>query len=72
MPVWLALTGTMGLNYARHRLGKSTLCSSARAPFHVDRREGQVVFLASWAALSGWLLPHFLRGQAGLLKTDVS
>ena len=31
MPIWVALAGTLGWNYARHLQGKSTLCSSTRA-----------------------------------------
>ena len=72
MPVWLALAGTMGLNYARHRKGKSTLCSSARAPLQVHRVEGRIAFVAGWAALTGWLIPHFCRAKAAVTATHMN
>jgi hypothetical protein len=62
MPVWTALIATLGLNYARHRTGRSTLCSSARAPFQVHKAEGRLAFVVGWTALSGWLIPHFCKG----------
>jgi hypothetical protein len=53
---WAALLGTLGLNVWQHLHGRPTLCSTARR--HLPRP----AFLAAWAALSGWLVPHYLRG----------
>jgi hypothetical protein len=55
MPVWVALLGALGWNYARHRRGKSTLCSSTR---HVVPDLG---FCAGWGVLTGWMIPHYCR-----------
>lgn len=55
MPVWVALTATLGWNYARHRRGRSTLCSSSRPVIP------RPVFVFGWGVLTGWLLPHFCR-----------
>jgi hypothetical protein len=64
MPVWGALVGTLVLNYARHRGGHSTLCSSTRSRLRVEQTSGQLVFLAGWITLSGWLVPHLLQTGA--------
>lgn len=56
MPVWGALLGTLGYNYARHRHGKSTLCSTAR------RFIPGAAMVVGWCFLSGWLLPHYVNG----------
>jgi hypothetical protein len=55
---WAALLGTLGLNYARHRRGRSTLCSVTRRHVPVHEPEGRLVVVAAWAVLTGWLLPH--------------
>lgn len=53
-PVWLALIGTLGWNYFRHRADKSTLCQSRE-----DVPPG--VMAAALLALIGWLIPHYER-----------
>lgn len=60
MPVWAALVGTLGLNYLRHRRGRSTLCSVTRAHLRVHRAEGTAVVIVGWTALTCWLLPHLV------------
>ena len=54
-PVWACLTGTLTLNYVRHKLGLSTLCSSGRKVIPAW------LFLVSWATLTGWIIPHFCQ-----------
>jgi hypothetical protein len=58
MPALVLLASALGLNYARHRRGLSTICSTCR------KRVGPRAFLALWLGLSGWLIPHYLRGFA--------
>lgn len=36
MPVWVAMGSTLGLNVARHFMGRSTLCSSSRKHIPAD------------------------------------
>lgn len=62
MPVWLCLGGTLVLNYWRHKTGRSTLCSTGR------ERVGPIAFLLGWAAVSGWLLPHYCGPFYGLVQ----
>jgi hypothetical protein len=57
MPVWLALSGTLGLNYWRHRKGRSTLCSSARPVISAEK------FIFGWGVLTGWIIPHFCKSR---------
>lgn len=53
----LTLLGVaLGWNYARHRRGLSTMCSCSR---HVV---GPVLFACLWGVLTGWLIPHYVRG----------
>jgi hypothetical protein len=40
----------------------STLSEVGRHLFRTDTRAGRIAFVASWLALSAWLLPHILRG----------
>lgn len=54
-PVWAMLSATLGLNYYRHRKGKSTLCSGGRKILSPTE------FIAGWAVLTGWLIPHFCQ-----------
>ena len=52
---WAALLGTLGLNIWQHKHGRPTLCSVGRR--YVPAR----LFVAAWAALTAWLLPHYAR-----------
>jgi hypothetical protein len=58
MPALLLLASALGLNYARHLRGLSTICSTCRCYI------GPRMFLALWAGLTAWLTPHYLRGFA--------
>jgi hypothetical protein len=58
MPALVLLASALGLNYARHKCGRSTICSTCR------RYIGPRMFLALWAGLTAWLAPHYLRGFA--------
>jgi hypothetical protein len=55
MPALFLLASALGLNYARHRRGRSTICSTCR------RFIGPRTFLTGWAALTAWLAPHYCR-----------
>ena len=57
MRVWGALLGTLGWNYLRHRHGRSTLCSSGRKTIPAW------AFCLGWGILTGWLIPHFCKGN---------
>lgn len=39
----------------------STLSEVTRMIYRTDTRLGRCAFVASWAALSGWLVPHICR-----------
>jgi hypothetical protein len=55
MPPLLLLASALGLNYHRHRTGRSTICSTCR------KRIGPAAFLACWAGLTAWIAPHYIR-----------
>jgi hypothetical protein len=55
MPALLLLASALGLNYHRHRVGKSTICSTSR------QYVGPGAFLMGWAALTAWIAPHYIR-----------
>ena len=47
----------------------STLSECTRLAYRTDTQVGRVAFVASWLALSGWLLPHILKRVEGSLST---
>lgn len=55
MPALLLLIASLVVNYVRHRLGKSTICSTCR------KRVGPIPFTLGWAALTAWLWPHYCK-----------
>lgn len=55
MPCLIGLVASLFANYLRHRAGKSTICSTCR------KRIGPRMFLAGWAALTAWFLPHYMN-----------
>jgi hypothetical protein len=55
MPALLALFGTFGLNYALHKTGRPTICSTLRP--HV----GPWLMSAVVGGFVGWFLPHYCR-----------
>lgn len=58
MNPWLPLAGTLGFNYARHRVGLSTICSTTRK--YVPREVATVGLFAGF----GVLLVHVRRGYS--------
>jgi hypothetical protein len=44
-----------------HRRNDSTLSCQVRRVFRTDHRTGRLAFIASWAALTAWLVPHICR-----------
>lgn len=57
---WVAFVIVNGLILNRRHNG-STLSECTRVVFRTDTRPGRVVFIAFWAGLSSWLVPHILR-----------
>lgn len=55
MPALLLLVSALGLNYHRHRHGRSTICSTSR------RAIGPRLMVALWLFLTAWFLPHYCR-----------
>lgn len=55
MPALLLLASALGLNFARHRRGLSTICSTCR------ERIGPRTFLIGWSLLTAWIAPHYCR-----------
>lgn len=43
------------------RRDNSTLSCQVRHVFHTDHRVGRLSFIAFWAALTAWLVPHICR-----------
>jgi len=39
----------------------STLSCQVRHVFHTDHKAGRFAFIAGWAALTAWLVPHICR-----------
>lgn len=60
---WIGTIGTMivaDIVLDKRRNG-STLSETARYVFRTDTRLGKAVFVGSWAALTGWLVPHIIN-----------
>lgn len=66
MPALLLLASALGLNYHRHRTGRSTICSTCR------KRIGPRGFLVGWAVLTSWLAPHYCLPFARAAAKTVS
>lgn len=50
-----------------------SLSEVVRAALRTDTKVGRALFVGGWLALSGWLLPHILRGtdiDLGRLTVD--
>lgn len=56
MNPWAALLGVLAYNYRCHRRGRPTICATTR------RYLPRWAFLTGWAALTGYMVPHVLRG----------
>lgn len=50
-----SLAFALGWNYVRHVRGLPTMCSTSR------KYVGPVAAVVLWSALTGWLLPHYVR-----------
>lgn len=61
--VWAAGIGTLVVLdvVLDRRHDGSTLSEVTRLIYRTDTRAGRCAFVASWAALSGWLVPHICR-----------
>lgn len=53
MPPLALLVAALVCNYARHKKGSSTICSTCR------KRVGPISFTLGWAVLTAWLWPHY-------------
>lgn len=51
------------------RHDESTLSEVTRSLYRTHTPLGRAAFLASWAALSGWLIPHICKAVEGSLST---
>lgn len=57
------LVSALVVNYVVHKTDSAdTICINGRRLLHTDTRLGRAAAVASWAALTGWLLPHFVNG----------
>lgn len=61
--VWAAGIGTLVVLdvVLDQRHDGSTLSEVTRLVYRTDTRLGRCAFVASWAALSGWVVPHICR-----------
>lgn len=57
------LAAALVTNYASHRAGHGTICSTMRPVFRTNTRTGKVVAVAAWASLTAWFIPHFVNGE---------
>lgn len=53
MPALVLLGTALGLNYVRHRLGLSTICSTSR------KRVGPRLMVVIVTGFVAWFLPHY-------------
>lgn len=44
-----------------------TASHATRVGLHTDTTAGKVAFVTGWLALTGWFVPHILRGSSSLL-----
>lgn len=58
MPAWAALLGVVAYNYSRHRRGLPTICAVTR------RVLPRWAVVLAWAVLTGFMVPHLVRGYA--------
>lgn len=60
---WAAcLGGLIALDvWCDRRKNESTLSCVVRHTFRVEHPAGKAAFLAAWAGLTAWLVPHILR-----------
>lgn len=60
--VWVAGIGSLVILdvVLDRRHDGSTLSEVTRTIYRVDRPAGRCAFVASWAALTGWFVPHIL------------
>lgn len=56
------LCAALAWNYTRHKRNQSTICSVTR------RWLPWPLFVAGWALLTAWLLPHWLRPKLAKRK----
>ena len=59
-------------NYASHRAGHGTICSTMRPVFRTNTRTGKAVAVAAWLSLSAWFIPHFVNGEFDPFDTKLS
>ena len=53
MPGLVLLIAGLVTNFIRHRMGRTTICSTSRKVI------GPRVFVLGWAALTAWFIPHY-------------
>ena len=60
---WSSAIGTLAVAdlVLNRRHDGSTLSEVARHVYRTDTPAGRVAFVASWCALSAWLIPHICR-----------
>lgn len=67
--VWAAGLGTLVVLdlYCDSRADDSTLSCVTRMVYRTDTRAGRMAFVASWVALSSWLVPHICRNPRAFI-----
>ena len=60
---WATAVGTLGMAdvLLNRRHDGSTLSEATRWAFCTQHPLGRVAFVAAWAALTAWFVPHILR-----------
>lgn len=63
------MIASLATNYAAHKTGHGTICSTMRPVFRTNTKTGKVVATAAWTTLSVWFVPHFINGVAGVVES---
>lgn len=73
IPGWLgAVVAVAALDVYCDRRGWPTLSSTTRHLMRTDTPAGRWVFIAGWAALTGWFVPHIIVAHVDAVIEEVA
>lgn len=66
LTVWASLIGALVVLdlWADRKHDHSTLSCQVRRVYRTDHKLGRLAFIASWAGLTAWFVPHVCRSIA--------
>lgn len=63
--VWVSVVaGVAAADYWCHRTGRATLSTVTRRTLRTHTPYGRALFVAGWAGLSAWFIPHIVTTPA--------